>query len=42
MAHVDTAGYPMESSGHNTNSSPLGLEFGEFMMDGDFWALLNR
>jgi hypothetical protein len=42
MAHVDTASYPMDSAGHNTRSSPLGLEFGEFMMDGDFLALLNR
>ena len=32
----------VDSSGSNTKASPLGLEFGEFMMDGDFWALLDR
>jgi hypothetical protein len=23
-------------------TSPLGLEFGEFMLDGDFWAVANQ
>ncbi|KUM58158.1 hypothetical protein ACN42_g9007 [Penicillium freii] len=42
MAHTENGACLMDSSGSNMQPSPLGLEFGEFMMDGDFWALMNR
>ncbi|KAJ5406403.1 C6 transcription factor [Penicillium sp. CMV-2018d] len=42
MAHTENGACLMDSSGSNMQPSPLGLEFGEFMMDGDFWTLMNR
>ncbi|KAJ5954862.1 C6 transcription factor [Penicillium viridicatum] len=42
MAHAENGTCLMDSSGSNMQPSPLGLEFGEFMMDGDFWTLMNR
>ncbi|KAJ5662856.1 C6 transcription factor [Penicillium longicatenatum] len=42
LANVGISSYPVDSSGSNANTSPLGLDLGEFMMDGDLWTLLNR
>ncbi|KAJ5753289.1 C6 transcription factor [Penicillium odoratum] len=42
MAHTENGTSLMDSSGSNTQISPLGLEFGEFMIDGDFWTLMNQ
>lgn len=42
MARVGMDSFPLDSSGTNAKTSPLGLEFGEFLMNGDFWTLLNR
>lgn len=42
LANIGIGSHPVDSSGTNANPSPLGLEFGEFMMDGDLWNLLNR
>ncbi|KAJ5654894.1 C6 transcription factor [Penicillium lividum] len=42
MAHTEDGTSLMDGSGSNTQISPLGLEFGEFMIDGDFWTLMNQ
>ncbi|KAJ5557488.1 C6 transcription factor [Penicillium frequentans] len=42
FANIGIGSDPVDSSGFNANTSPLGLEFGEFMMDGNLWTLLNR
>ncbi|KAJ5317835.1 hypothetical protein N7508_002343 [Penicillium antarcticum] len=42
IAHSGDITGLVDSSGSNMKASPLGLEFGEFMMDGDLWDLLNR
>ncbi|KAJ6145034.1 C6 transcription factor [Penicillium chermesinum] len=42
LNHVGIGGIPLGGSGTNAESSPLGLEFGEFLINGDFWSLLNR